>query len=647
MSAPLPAAHYPRWRRPPDSPPGPEARLQYRADIDGLRAIAVSSVVTYHAGWEAARGGFVGVDVFFVVSGFLIGSIVLDEARENRFSFLRFYERRIRRLMPALVLVLCATFALGTLYSFPAELAQLGGSMLATLFFVSNIYFWRHSGYFDAPAEMQPLLHTWSLGIEEQFYLFFPIALVLLVRYAPRQLNLLVVGAAALSLLLCILATPEFPTASFYLLPTRAWELSLGVLIALGLFPRLDNPLIRNLAAAAGLALVCIPVFVFTGETPFPGANALAPTTGTALVIGAGLSGSTLVGRMLSLRPIVFVGLISYSLYLWHWPVIVFQRSDGFLGQFGGPAITAGVTTALSFALAVLTWRFVEQPFRSARFSGPKVIPPALAAAAGVAAVALVAVGSGGLPQRLPPPARLAASVLTYDPLAQYRTGQCMISQGFSISDFKDGCMAKSDRRPNYLLVGDSHAAHLWYGLHVTLPNINLMQATASGCHPFVRDNDALARCRQVMDRVFKDRHALDGVEKLLIAAKWGEGDLERLEQTLDWARDRDIEVVLFGPVVQYNSAVPRILAKASWSGPADLLERERLSELAVLDRHMSAIAAAKGANYISLWSLMCQKPGCLAYDHAGKPLQFDYGHLTAEGSVSVARLVVRQGLLN
>lgn len=328
MRTNLPA---PRDLQPPDRAyPQASAHVQYRADIDGLRAIAVMAVVAYHAGIKAAGGGFIGVDIFFVISGYLIGSIVLGEAREGQFSLLRFYERRVRRLLPALVLVLCATFALAAVYSFPAELVQLGRSMLAALFFASNIFFWRHSGYFDAPAETQPLLHTWSLAVEEQFYLFFPLTLVLLVRYAPQYLKVVIVAATALSLLLCIEATADFSKASFFLLPMRAWEFLLGVLIAIGLFPRLPDPLIRNVAAAAGLAMICAAILVFTNETPFPGFSALLPTVGAALVIGSGLSGPTFVKRLLSLRPVVFVGLISYSLYLWHWPVIVFQRSDAF-----------------------------------------------------------------------------------------------------------------------------------------------------------------------------------------------------------------------------------------------------------------------------------------------------------------------------
>jgi len=628
----------------PDIQPG----LKYRPDIDGLRAVAVLAVVAYHAGIATVGGGYVGVDVFFVISGFLIGSIVLDEAREGRFSVRRFYERRIRRILPALVLVLLATFALATVHALPTELAQLGRSMLATLFFASNIYFWRHSDYFDAPAEMQPLLHTWSLAIEEQFYLFIPITLVLLVRHAPRQLNALAIAGTVLYLLLCIWATRHFQTASFYLLPTRAWELFLGILIALGLFPRMDRPLIRNFAAAAGLAMVGAAVFLFTSETNFPGANALLPTVGTALVIGAGLSGTSLVGRLLSLRPIVFVGLISYSLYLWHWPILVFQRSDAFLVENVRPEVGAGAAIALSFVVAILSWRFVERPFRSrANFRAPKIYRVAAAAGTVAAATALVAVGTGGLPHRLPSQARAVASVLAYDPEAQYRTGRCMISSGFDAADLAADCLAKSSTERNYLLVGDSHAAHLWYGLDAELSGVNVMQATSSGCRPFADEPDAFQRCRQVMDRVFKDRRALDGVDKLLIAAQWGEDDVANLSRTLDWARERDVEVVLFGPIVQYRSAVPRILAQQRWHGPTDLLGRQRLSDLAALDRRLAAIATAKGVRYVSLWSLMCRHAGCLAYDRAGTPLQFDDGHLTAKGSVSLARLLVREGLLN
>jgi hypothetical protein len=271
----------------------------------------------------------------------------------------------------------------------------------------------------------------------------------------------------------------------------------------------------------------------------------------------------------------------------------------------------------------------------------------AAGAGAVAAATAFVAVGTGGLPQRLPSQAQAVASVLAYDPEDQYRTGRCMISSGFDIGDFADDCLAKSITERNYLLVGDSHAAHLWYGLDAVLSGVNVMQATSSGCRPFAEEPEAFPRCRQVMDRVFGDPRALDGVDKLLIAAQWGEDDVANLARTLDWARAQGVEVVLFGPIVQYRSAVPRILVQQRWHGPSDLLARQRLSDLAALDRRLAGIAGEKGVRYVSLWSMMCRHPGCLAYDRAGKPLQFDDGHLTAQGSVMVARLLVGEGLLN
>lgn len=615
-------------------------RVQYRADIDGLRAIAVLSVVAYHAGIGAVGGGFVGVDIFFVISGYLITSIVLQEASEGRFSLIDFYERRVRRLLPALVAMLAATFSLASLLALPSELDQLGRTMLATLFFSSNVYFWEHSDYFDAPAENQLLLHTWSLAIEEQFYLVVPLVIAALARRSRSSLQVTFVGGTMLSLALCIWLTPLAPSASFYLLPTRAWELLLGALVAIGLFPKLTLPIVREAAATIGLLMIGAAVVLIDSDN-FPGAKTLVPTVGTALIIGAGLSGPTLVSKLLSLRPLVFVGLISYSLYLWHWPVMVFQRTDAWLVADGTRAAAATITVSL--LLAVLSWRFVEQPFRSrSRLPRPRLFRMAAIGGAGIACAAFAAVGTGGLPHRLSPQARSVAAVLAYDPAEQYRTGRCMISSGYSAADFEASCLRLSGTKPNYLLIGDSFAAHLWYGLDRVLSGANVMQATASGCRPFVHaDAAAWSTCRKVMDRAFQNPNLLAGVDKLLIAARWHEADLPHLARTLDWARVRGIDVVLFGPMVEYERPVPRILA-ATGGRRLDLDAQRRVS-LAKLDKRLASLAADNGAQYLSLWSTMCRQPGCMAYDEAGQPLQFDYGHLTADGSVKLVQLLVRQ----
>jgi len=335
---------------------------RYRAEIDGLRALAVLPVVLYHAQFPGFSGGFVGVDVFFVISGFLITGILLSDMEAGTYSVSGFYERRIRRIMPSLLVVLLFVVVAAPFSLLPSELSRLGEDLLGALLFVANIVFWLDSGYFSSGSEAKPLLHTWSLGIEEQFYIFAPVIFLLLTRHARRHLTWLLAAALAASLLACVLLTRSNASTAFFLLPTRAWELLAGALLAVAV--RTESGAVRlgarfnQALALAGLMLVVLPVFFYSKATSFPGYAALAPVAGAVLVIAYGEG--TLVGRMLSSRAVVFVGLLSYSLYLWHWPLVVFFRNAGWLISWTG---SVAVVSASLF-LAWLTWRYVERPTR-------------------------------------------------------------------------------------------------------------------------------------------------------------------------------------------------------------------------------------------------------------------------------------------
>jgi len=295
---------------------------------------------------------------------FKTDAIILKDISSRDFSIATFYERRVRRIFPALIVTLLGTSCLAYLYFLPAELVNFAKSLLAALFSASNFYFWKHSGYFSAPVETIPLIHTWSLAVEEQFYVFLPIFLAAAHRYFPRKVRLSVILIAVLSFIVSAVGAFRYPTATFYLAHTRAWELMLGVLISLEVFPAISRPMLRNLATAAGIALICFAVFAYSSATPFPGIAALAPCAGAALIVAAGRSGSSLVGRVLSLKPVTFIGLISYSLYLWHWPIIVFQTMESPL--MSGASVRAAklISIFVSLAVATLSWKFVETPFR-------------------------------------------------------------------------------------------------------------------------------------------------------------------------------------------------------------------------------------------------------------------------------------------
>ncbi len=326
--------------------------------------MAVLPVVFYHAGLSGFSGGYVGVDVFFVISGYLITRIIYDEMLEGRFSILHFYERRARRILPALFAVLITTFVVGWFWLSPSDYKAMAQSAGTVLVFLSNIWFWQNSGgYFDGATDYLPLLHTWSLAVEEQFYIFFPILLMLLVRFRAALTVVLIV--VAVSLALAIWATPRMQSASFYLLPTRFWEMGMGSLLAIGLTTTNAPRWLREAAGALGLGAIVVAVTTYDSTTLFPGLSALAPVLGAGALIWAGTVGGSLAGQLLSWRPVVFVGLLSYSLYLWHWPIMAFARNRLF--QLDLPPAWQVGTILLSLFMAWLSWRFVERPFRAGR----------------------------------------------------------------------------------------------------------------------------------------------------------------------------------------------------------------------------------------------------------------------------------------
>lgn len=334
--------------------------MQYRQEIDGLRALAVVPVMLFHAGFSLFAGGFVGVDVFFVISGYLITSILLEEHSRGSFSIWRFYERRVRRILPALYFVMLVCLPIAWLLMLPDDLENFGQSLVATTLFANNVLLWLTSNYFQLEAEFKPLLHTWSLAVEEQYYLVFPPLLALCWRLGRRPLFVLFTVLGLFSLALAEAGWRLAPEANFYLIPSRAWELMAGALVALHLQGRSDVAG-NGVLAAAGLALILLAIILFDSTTPFPGLWALLPVVGTVLYIRFAQP-TTLAARLLSLRPVVFIGLISYSLYLWHQPVLAFMRITR-LEEPG--ALEALLCLALTGVLAWLSWRYVEAPFRS------------------------------------------------------------------------------------------------------------------------------------------------------------------------------------------------------------------------------------------------------------------------------------------
>jgi len=608
--------------------------MQHRADIDGLRGLAVLAVVACHAGVPGLAGGFLGVDVFFVISGYLIAGVIAERQAAGDFSLAGFWERRIRRILPALLVVALATMALAWGPLLPRDLESVARSALAALFSVSNLWFWRDSGYFTGSDTLRPLLHTWSLGVEEQFYLAFPLFMLAAARLFPDRRRLVLALIAAASLATAAWCATSHVEAGFYLPVTRAWELLAGVLLALAPPLRLAPPA-RHAAGLAGLALILGSVALLSGETPWLGVATLAPCLGAALLIASGQQG--IAGRMLAWPPLVGIGLISYSLYLWHWPLLTLQRLTA-LGGHGGVA-TAGVI-ALALVLAVLTWRLVERPCRDRRFLTRRQLFAAAAVCVGLtAAPALVILAADGFPHRFDARALALEKRLGKPPYGPYRSGTCFLSSGYDSDDFRpDLCLARDPGRPDWLLIGDSHAAHLLPGLMAVNADINILQANATGCR-LTRGSRGSNRaaCRDLASLLYERVLPTTPPDGLILAARWGEDSLPDLAATLDWARARGLRVVLIGPAVRYDEALPRLLALSRRLDDPGLPARRRLKGPRDLDRRMAELARSKGVAYVSLFETLCRGEACVTEVSPGVPLSFDEAHLTPEGSRLVA----------
>jgi peptidoglycan/LPS O-acetylase OafA/YrhL len=605
----------------------------------------VLAVVAFHLGVPGVRGGFIGVDIFFVISGYLITGIILRDLEAGRFSLADFYARRIRRILPALVVVLAVTTVLAVLRLYPGELVDYTKSLAAAFFFVSNHYFLSQAQYFGGAAESMPLLHTWSLAIEEQFYLFFPLVLLLAARVVKGRVGLaLIIGAiAAASFAVSVILVAVHHERAFFLLVSRAWELSAGALLAVGVLPALRHRLLAEALGFGGLALIAAAVVLYHRAIDFPGILALAPVAAAAAIIYAGSCSGTWVARLLGAAPLVGIGLISYSLYLWHWPLIVFWH----LETGGRPDLWAmGLLFAVALALSYLTWRLVETPFRR---KGSLVArhPWSATGLAALLVLAFVAPSlmSGGWPLRFTPQAVQTASYLDYDDREVYRRGTCFIDSHVQTdADFDAAtCLALADASPNLLIVGDSHAAHLWRGMATALPDVNVLQATASGCKPLVGGRGEKP-CVSLMDRVLGDDAMLSRLDAVVLSARWEPKDLPLLEATIARLAGKARHIHVLGPLPIYSSNLPRLLAQAETRGP-DFVAAALSPEVRETDRLFAAALAGGPANYVSVYDLLCPADNCITRTPSGVPLQWDREHLTLDGAVTLAGRLEQRGL--
>ncbi|QCM10264.1 acyltransferase [Agrobacterium tumefaciens] len=608
--------------------------LVYRPDIDGLRAVAVLAVVLYHAFPEALPGGFVGVDVFFVISGFLITSIVVREAQSGGISFSRFYDRRFRRIAPALFVVLVASLIYGYFTLLPETFSRLAEQVAASAFGVANIYYLLHSGYFDPSSETQPMLHIWSLSVEEQFYLLWPVVIALCWKFASRSARVVTVAILAVifgaSLAASIYITKVDQSLAFYLMPTRAWELTLGGLLV---FSPLLRGVYARLAPLLGLAALAASISLFNSDMPFPGAIALLPCLGAALVIWprrpefSGL-------KVLSARYSVFLGKISYSLYLWHWPILVFA---GVKYEWDIPVAIRIALVILSCVLAAATWILVETPSRRWKPGRPEVaIAFGISGSVSISVIAAIVIFNAGFPQRFPASVNAAIAMKTYDYAPMFREGTCFLDAKQAPSEFQfDYCIGDH----SVVMWGDSHAAHFYSAINNRLTG-GVGQATASGCPPFpgVRIS-ARPLCKEFNDAVVA--HLVSRPPHMVIlAASWASLPDElipnvpiQLDKTVETLERAGIKVKILGSVPSYRVTVPDLVAIRSQTGSASRAIRSDLRDNVapvddMLERHF-----LNSNRYISVLKAVCDSDlSCPILTDQG-PSQFDYSHLTREGA--------------
>jgi peptidoglycan/LPS O-acetylase OafA/YrhL len=468
-----------------------DPQLRYRADIDGLRAVAVLPVVFYHS-TLGFSGGFVGVDVFFVISGFLITKIIYDLVSERKFSFFGFYARRIRRLFPALFVLMLAVTLWSSTHLIWLDLRDFGRSLFSATAYISNVFFYVTTGYFNEAARTKPLLHTWSLAVEEQFYIAVPFVIFAMVRWTSRRFHVpLILAIAAVSFLLCIWLTRIDTPGAFYLLPTRAWELALGAVLSIAGVSLHRQRWLAEAASIGGLAAILFAVFAFSDATPFPGWHAAIPTIGTAGILSTGGKSGALVERLLATPPFTFIGKISYSLYLWHWPVIV-AFGYGVLHPIS--TWTSTLCVLLSIGLATLSWRYLELPFRRRR-----LLPTPKSLFAGAAMASVLAAGTGiglylanGIPQRHP---RQLIALLDQSSWGELRP-ECSEVTAARAAAGRLCARGAAGAAPSFILVGDSHAAALSDGIFAAARSRGLagVQFTANGFVPLPGRRSLMSR---------------------------------------------------------------------------------------------------------------------------------------------------------
>ena len=645
----------------------PPPRLTaYRPDIDGLRAIAVLLVLVFHFDlFSIGKAGFIGVDVFYVISGFLITSIILGRMEDEKFSFADFYLRRIRRLAPALFAVLMLVLAAGALWLFPHELVELVKQVLASQVYVANFYYWKSINYFGLRADDVYLLHTWSLAVEEQFYIVYPAIILVIYKFARRYLPAILVLGFLFSFALNLYFVGSKPEATFYLLPTRAWELLLGAFILFLVSKFEGRRVLNEVFGLLGMALIVVAVVTYRDDFEFPGYFALLPTFGGALLILSGSNAPTSMYRILSLRPVVYVGNISYSLYLVHWPINVFAA------QLWGEDYSRGLRFLMfggSFALSILLFHLVENPFRRRSvFKSGRTMAIGYAAGIALTIVAFMTVETTrGLPQRFPDEVLRLASFVDDHP----DTGHCTFPGRGGLQP-KDFCtIGDLNKSPDWVIFGDSHAWAASEAFNVWLKrrHKSALFMFSTSCPPvfgiYLFKDDG--RCYAFNGAMSEFLAAAPEIKNVVLISIWIQPktgrvsvspDSERLppeesaklfsrqfSSTVEKLRTMGKNVLVWEPVPGARANVPIAMARAALTGHGSDIrfsKRHYLDEYGFFFDALSKVRDLVSVSF-SPSELLCSGGKC-EVSHDGVPLYVDGNHISKSSAEFWAAFLDRQ----
>ncbi len=634
----------------------------YRPDIDGLRAIAVLCVIAFHAFPRRVPGGYVGVDVFFVISGFLISGIIFAGLRRGRFSYIEFYVRRIRRIFPALLVVLTSALLVGWFVLLPDDLKQLGKETAAGAAFASNLLFWSQAGYFDVNATEKPLLHLWSLGVEEQFYIAWPMLLVLLYRRS-RHLPSIIAAMLIASFVINIMHVSQAPSSSFYLPTSRLWELLTGALLALPVLGASElpgtqrgwgsalasKPFWREALAWFGVALIGASLLLLDRESAFPGWWAWLPVGGTLCLIVA--RDSWLNRSVLSRRALVFIGLISYPLYLWHWVALTFLHLRFHDGAEVAPTSLRLAVIALSFILAWATYALLERPVRF----GPHPVVGPVTLLLGMGVVGLCGLvmdvtdgGSWRYPMQMRPLTAFDYQRERERTETAYRADSCFLGKHQTFAELAVGCgHPPRGRGPLLALWGDSHAASLYPGLSALQQrrgDFRIAQFTASSCPPLLGQAFRHSPNCQAFNEATYARLVELKPELVVLMGNWpyyensGELNLTGLRSAVTRLAAAGVRrVIVMGCLPEWTIAQPKVSLRL-WKDTRTTVARTSRylnPSLPRIDAAVEHSIVGSGAVFVSPLRALCDAQGCrlsVAGDPS-VPIAWDVAHLTVPGS--------------